>query len=96
MWYKEALCRKGGWPLDFFFERYENEPNVAKVVDELCSSCPFRDRCLEEEVRSKGTGAFGGVYIVEGKYSREFNAHKSPEDVKLSRKRVSQIRRNRV
>lgn len=93
MWKEQALCREGGWPLEFFFEKYEESPEIAKVVDELCRECPFRALCLRTGIQGKEYGVHGGIYLFEGRYSREFNRHKTPEQSRESKKLVQEVKR---
>lgn len=87
-------------PIEYFFELYEYDDEIAEYVDDLCWNCPFQKRCLEYGMRTKvhnthipGTGVFGGVYINMGKYSISINSHKSKERREESKQMVERVKR---
>ena len=61
---------------NLFFEKYEEEKDVAEYVDNLCAMCPSQRKCLAYGISNQEWGVWGGVYIEQGKISREFNKHK--------------------
>lgn len=65
---------------NLFFDQYEEDKEVAKKVDLLCTKCPFQRKCLAIGVSNQEWGVWGGVYLQEGKISREFNSHKTNKD----------------
>ena len=77
-WKKEAAC------LDFdpelFFDIYEEDEEVRPQMDEFCSDCPMARMCFASGISEKSYGLWGGVYLENGKISREFNRHKTKED----------------
>jgi hypothetical protein len=75
-WQEDASC--AGQPLENFFEKYETDPETAQDIDDQCLDCPVRQHCLAMGVNTAGTGVFGGVFLVLGKYSRTKNSHKMP------------------
>jgi len=77
-WYHYAACQ--GIDLNYFFDNYESDPVVAKVVDDsICGSCPVRAWCRQEGEDNKETGVWGGVYLDKGRVDQARNAHKDEE-----------------
>lgn len=74
-WCDLGLCRSLPDP-DIMFEGYEGDPQLARAIDEMCMSCPVARECNEYGVETKSTGQWGGWYLVNGKISKQFNAHK--------------------
>lgn len=62
------------------FEGYEENPDLRKQIDSMCGACPVRKECFAVGVSQKEWGVWGGVYIENGKISREFNNHKTKKD----------------
>lgn len=88
-WWHLALCQGMNDPVpgaephqhdDYFFEVYEDDPEVAKVMDDICKSCPVRLMCLRDGIENKETGLWGGIYLNNGRPDLNRNAHKTPED----------------
>lgn len=79
-WKKDASCKS--FDTELFFDDYENDETfeLRKDVDELCSNCPVVRQCFAVGVSQKGWGVWGGVYLENGKISREFNKHRSKQD----------------
>jgi hypothetical protein len=42
--------------------------------------CPLARKCFANGVSGKEWGVWGGVYLEDGKVSREFNNHKTKAD----------------
>lgn len=63
-----------------FFEKYEDNVEHRREIDSLCNTCPVRKQCFAVGVSQKEWGVWGGVYLENGKISREFNKHNSKED----------------
>ena len=78
MWKDNGACIK--YDTNTFFDLYEENPHIRGIVDEICLSCPVRRRCFAEAVTNKEWGVWGGVYLVDGKISSEYNDHKSARD----------------
>jgi hypothetical protein len=77
-WEQEAICI--GEEVNLFFDDYEEDLEVRKDVDSLCSMCPVARECFAFGISTKGYGVHGGVYLENGKVSREFNRHRSKEE----------------
>lgn len=73
-WQTRADCK--GDPLENYFEKYETDRDIAEETDDKCFACPVRQECLKMGVNTAGTGVFGGVFLVLGKYSKTKNSHK--------------------
>jgi hypothetical protein len=74
-WKDEALCLD--YDTNIFFEKYEDQPELRFAVDKLCHSCPVRTTCFAVGVTGKEYGIWGGIYLEDGKISKEFNRHKT-------------------
>ena len=77
-WKDEASCQ--GYDTNLFFEKYEDDASLRPAVDKICSQCPVAKECFAVGVSQKEWGVWGGIYIENGKISREFNRHRSKED----------------
>jgi hypothetical protein len=74
-WKDQARCKDYDWNL--FFEKYEENTNLRPAIDSLCSECPVAKQCFAVGVSQKEWGVWGGVYLENGKISREFNRHRT-------------------
>lgn len=77
-WKNKGLCIT--LDTEIFFDKYEDDVGLREAVDELCSICPVRKECLAAGVSRKESGVWGGVYLDQGKISREFNNHKKNKE----------------
>lgn len=77
-WKDEGLCI--GDDVNLFFEKYEENVEVRKEIDSLCSICPVARICFATGISQKAYGVWGGVYLEKGKISREYNRHKTKQD----------------
>lgn len=75
-WQENAACK--GEPLEFFFELYEDDRDIAEEVDNICFGCPVREECLSWAVKQSSTGVFGGAYLIHGRFNKAKNKHKLP------------------
>lgn len=78
-WQEDGSCV--GLAREWFFERYENDPEIRPIVDELCANCPVRRTCfsngfVEDDNGNKTWGIWGGIYFTDGKIDEELNNHK--------------------
>lgn len=80
-WDQLATCQDWEETNDFF-DNYENDKVVAHNIDQMCISCPVIDQCLEFGRLTKSYGVFGGVYLENGRTSKNYNTHKSEQDWK--------------
>jgi len=77
-WQEKAICQ--GDDVELFFDKYEEDVEVRKDIDSLCSICPVARICFAVGVSQKQYGVWGGIYLDKGKISREFNNHKTKDD----------------
>jgi hypothetical protein len=78
LWKDEALCLE--YDTNIFFEKYEDNESLRHAVDDLCSKCPINKNCFAVGITGKEYGVWGGVYLEDGKISKEFNKHKTKSD----------------
>lgn len=77
-WKEEASCKD--MELDIFFEAYEENEELRPTIENICFSCPVLRQCFAVGISQKEWGVWGGVYLENGKVSREFGRHKSKKD----------------
>lgn len=77
-WVEQAKCI--GMETNLFFDKYEEDSDLRKAVDALCSKCPVQRECMATGVARSEWGVWGGVYFEKGKISKEFNNHKNNDD----------------
>jgi hypothetical protein len=77
-WTDDASC--SGYDTNLFFDKYEENEALRKAIDNLCSGCPVKKLCFATGVSRKEWGVWGGIYLENGKISREFNNHRSKAD----------------
>lgn len=77
-WEKQAACID--FDTNLFFDKYEEDPLLRPAIDKLCSGCPVARQCFAVSVSQKGWGVHGGIYLENGKISREFNNHRTKQD----------------
>jgi hypothetical protein len=64
---------------DYFYDEYEKDPVMAKVMDSICMSCPVRQQCLRDGIENGEYGLWGGIFLDNGKIDKTRNAHKTDE-----------------
>ena len=74
-WKDDAACK--GFDTELFFDKYEEDLALRPAIDKFCAECPVVKQCFAVGISNKGTGVWGGVYIDNGKISREFNRHRT-------------------
>lgn len=67
---------------------------MAMKTDQICYECPVRKRCLEWAVHNQATGTHGAVYLSLGKYAKNRNKHKTPEQAEKLIAEVNAINGN--
>lgn len=92
-WKERAACK--GLPLEIFFEQYQENPELARRVDEVCEHCPVKQQCLRMGINSSGSGVHGGIYLVLGRYSKINNKHKDLERIIECQDLVEEMRDER-
>ncbi len=67
--------------MNFFFDFYENDKEIARNVDAICNGCPVQKICADYALENKQGGVWGGVYwTTSGKPDLIRNNHKERED----------------
>ena len=77
-WKDGGKCRD--YDTNLFFDKYEEDLDRRPAIDNLCAGCPVAKQCFAVGVSQKEWGVWGGIYVENGKISREFNKHRSKED----------------
>lgn len=77
-WMEKASCQD--FDVELFFDKYEENLSLRPAIDKLCSECPVARQCFAVGVSQKAYGVWGGVYLDNGKISREFGRHRSKAD----------------
>ena len=77
-WKDDAACL--GLDTNLFFDKYEEEPGIRPEIDKFCGACPLARHCFAVGVSQKEWGVWGGVYLENGKISRDINNHRTRED----------------
>jgi hypothetical protein len=73
------LARCDGMDTKLFFDKYEEDPELAKKIDNVCLSCPAIKYCFEKGTSDLSWGVWGGIYLVDGRPDSMRNAHKTSE-----------------
>lgn len=76
-WDADALC--SGMDTELFFDKYENNKEIAEDIDELCLGCPIISECFKRASGYDSWGVWGGVYFSDGEIDKEKNSHKTKE-----------------
>lgn len=77
-WKDESACKD--YDVNLFFDKYEENEKLRPAIDELCAGCPVARHCFAVGISQKEWGVWGGIYIENGKISREFNKHRTKAD----------------
>ena len=76
-WKEQAQCKD--FDTNLFFDKYEEDLELRPAIDEMCSMCPVARTCFAVGVSTKQWGVWGGVYLENGKISREYGKHRNKE-----------------
>jgi hypothetical protein len=77
-WKDNSACK--GLDTNLFFDKYEENEDLRPKIDSLCAECPLTRYCFAVGVSQKAWGVWGGIYLENGKISREFNKHRTKSD----------------
>lgn len=77
-WKEVAPCK--GWDTNLFFDKYEEDLELRPQIDEFCSECPLVRHCFAVGVSQKEWGVWGGIFLENGKISKDTNKHRSKQD----------------
>ena len=86
-WQNLATCAK--MDTELFYDRYESSDSIARMVDQICLSCPVMKECLQRGIDGGETGVWGGFYLKNGKVDEDRNSHKTEETKAQIRERIS-------
>ena len=78
IWQDDANCQD--FDTNLFFDSYEEDVNLRPAIDALCADCPVVKQCFAAGISTKAWGVWGGVYLENGKISREFSKHRTKQD----------------
>lgn len=84
-WHHLAAC--AGLETNLFYDKYENDINIAKNIDEMCLACPVISICYENAINNNEDGVWGGVYLNAGRIDKSRNVHKDQEVWKRLKKK---------
>ncbi len=88
VWTDLSLCK--GMNPAWFFEDYENDPEIAKQVDEVCLSCPVMKNCNLAAMNNNETGCWGAVFWSgSGAPDKNKNSHKTKEVWQRIKEKIS-------
>lgn len=73
---------------NMFYEAYESSNSVARMVDDMCLSCPVLSQCLQSGVDNSEWGVWGATYLISGKPDKNKNSHKTEEVWQEIRERI--------
>lgn len=76
-WKDDSACLN--YDVNFFFDKYEEDEELRPAIDNLCAGCPLARQCFAVGVSQKEWGVWGGIYLENGKISREFSKHRSKQ-----------------
>ena len=76
-WYQLAACNN--MDINWFYDSYESDSYVAEQADNVCLHCPVARKCLNEGIKNKEYGVWGGIYLHLGRVDKSSNMHKSNE-----------------
>jgi hypothetical protein len=79
-WYHLAACKE--MPIDWFYDQYETDKELAKQIDQVCLHCPVIKMCYKQGVLNKEKGVWGGIYMDLGRPDKQHNSHKEPDITK--------------
>ena len=85
-WQDLAIC--SGMDTNDFYENYESNERVAKMIDQACLSCPVMKQCLEAGTINGEHGVWGGIYLTAGKRDKNRNSHKTEAVWEAVRERI--------
>jgi hypothetical protein len=86
-WQDLSLC--AGMDTNMFYDDYESDENVARIVDDVCLSCPVLAQCLERGTTNGEYGTWGGIFLVAGRPDDNKNAHKTQDTWDAIKEKIS-------
>lgn len=84
-WYHLGACNN--MPINWFYDDYESDKELAKQIDQVCIHCPVVKQCLADGLDTKEfAGVRGGIYLNIGRIDKQHNSHKDPDTWKQLKK----------
>lgn len=83
-WYHLSACKN--MSINWFYDDYESDKELAKQIDQVCLHCPVVKQCHDEGVANKEKGVWGGVFMDLGRPDKQHNSHKDTETWKQLKK----------
>jgi hypothetical protein len=83
-WYHLSACKS--MSINWFYDEYESDKELAKQVDQVCLHCPVIKQCHAEGVANKEKGVWGGIYMDLGRSDKQYNLHKDSDTWKQLKK----------
>ena len=83
-WYHLSAC--SGTTINWFYDDYESDKDLANQVDSMCLHCPVIKQCYREGVNNKEKGTWGGIFLDLGRVDKNANSHKTDEKWKKLKK----------
>lgn len=77
LWKDNASCFQ--YDTNLFFDKYEENESLRFGIDQICLNCPVLKTCFAVGISGKEWGVWGGIYLENGKISKEFNSHKTKQ-----------------
>ena len=77
-WMDDASCLN--MDSNLFFDKYEEQIKLRGAIDKLCIACPVQRDCLAVGISRQEWGVWGGVFLENGKISKDMNSHKDNGD----------------
>ena len=73
-WYHLAACTN--MSINWFYDDYESDKELAKQIDQVCLHCPVIKQCHAEGIKGKEKGVWGGIFMDLGRPDKQYNSHK--------------------
>ena len=77
IWKNDASCFE--YDTNIFFDKYEEDEDLRLAIDQLCLGCKVSKTCFAVGISQKEWGVWGGIFLENGKISREFSRHRTKE-----------------
>lgn len=60
-WQDLSLCANA--ETEWFFDVFEDDPEVASQIRSMCAACPVKSECLLDGIETKSYGVRGGFHM---------------------------------
>lgn len=85
-WRDLSLC--SNMETNLFYDEYEQNEQVANMIDEACLSCPVMVQCLQRGMENGEWGVWGSIYLTGGRVDKGKNDHKTPDTWQAIKERI--------